>query len=429
MFQGLKNLRLKNWQPLSVDAREMDAVVLTHAHLDHCGYVPALVKHGFSGRIYGTEWTLKLAEVILRDSAKLQMEDAEFAIKKGFSKHKEPKALYDIDDVEKALTLFTPIEFLKATHITDDISVTAYPSGHVLGAAFLEVQAADKRLLFTGDMGRPEHPVLKTPERFPAGHFDAVLAESTYGDRTHDVPSGLFADAINRTLKRKGSVLIPAFAVDRTEVILMELRRLMDQQLIPRVPIFVDSPMALTTLDYYRNAITEESLEIRTDIVEAYKHDDIFDPGSLNEVRTVEQSKRLNSPSQPCIIISASGMATGGRVVHHLEGMLPISKNSVLLVGYQAAGTRGRALVDGAQSVKMHGQYVPVRAEITQVGEFSVHADSGELITWLSNATVAPTALYVIHGEEEAAAAFAESVREQLSWNAVVPREDEVVRL
>jgi metallo-beta-lactamase family protein len=429
MFQGLKELRLRNWEKLPIDVSALDAVVLTHAHLDHCGYLPALVKHGFKGPIYGTEWTLKLAEVILRDSAKLQMEDAEYARKKGFSKHQPAKALYEEEDVERTIALFRPIEFFKTTAITDDVSVLAYPCGHVLGAAFLEMHAGNKRILFTGDMGRSGHPILRAPERIPTGHFDAVLAESTYGNRTHEVPSGAFADAINRTLKRKGSVLIPAFAVDRTEVILMELRRLMDQQIIPRVPIFADSPMALTTLNYYRAAIKESSLEIRPEISEAYKSEDLFDPGSLNEVTTIEASKRLNNPSQPCIIISASGMATGGRVVHHLEGMLPNPKNSVLLVGYQAAGTRGRSLLDGVPALKMYGKYVQVKAEIVQVGEFSVHADSGEMIEWLSDASTPPSALFVIHGEEEAAATFAHTVHQQLGWMTVLPKPDEIVQL
>ena len=429
MFQGLKTLRERNWEPLPISASSIDAVVLTHAHLDHCGFLPALVKQGFNGPVYATEWTLKLAEVIMRDSAKLQMEDADYALKKGFSKHNPPRALYDETDVDKTVTLFRTLPFNVETEITSDIKVIAHPAGHVLGAAFLEVKADDRRLLFTGDLGRPGHPILRAPGRVPDGHFDAILSESTYGDRSHEIPRGAFADAINRTLARKGCVLIPAFAVDRTEVILMELRRLMDEQLIPRVPIFADSPMALTTLDYYRAAITEGSPEIRPEIIEAYKTDDIFDPGSLNEVRTVEESKKLNTPSMPSIIISASGMATGGRVVHHLEGMLPNKKNSVLLVGYQAAGTRGRSLLEGVPALKMYGKYVPVNAEIIQVGEFSVHADANELVDWLRGASEPPTTIFVVHGEAEAADTFADKLHSELGWPSVVPHVDEKVQL
>ena len=429
MFQGLKELRQRNWEPLPIAASAIDAVVLTHAHLDHCGFLPALVKQGFNGPVYATEWTLKLAEVIMRDSAKLQMEDADYALKKGFSKHSPPKALYDEEDVDKTVTLFRTLPFNVETEITSDITVIAHPAGHVLGAAFLEVKADDRRLLFTGDLGRPGHPILRAPDHIPDGHFDAILTESTYGDRSHEIPSGAFADAINRTIDRKGCVLIPAFAVDRTEVILMELRRLMDQQLIPRVPIFADSPMALTTLDYYRAAITGASPEIRPEIIEAYKTDDIFDPGSLNEVRDVEGSKKLNTPSMPSIIISASGMATGGRVVHHLEGMLPNKMNSVLLVGYQAAGTRGRSLLEGVAALKMYGKYVSVKAEIVQVGQFSVHADAEELIDWLGGATEEPTTIFVVHGEAEAADIFAEKLHEELGWTSVVPSVDEKVQL
>jgi len=429
LFQGLKELRLRNWDNFPVNPAEIDALVLTHAHLDHCGYIPALVKQGFRGKIFATEWTIKLAEVILRDSAKLQEEDAEYARKKGFSKHAQPRALYGVADVDKAMTLFTSVDFRREVQVAPETFATFYPSGHVLGSAFVVIRAADKRLLFTGDLGRPEHPLLTPPDRIPDGLFDAIVTESTYGDRSHEPDVDTFASAINRTINRGGSVLIPAFAVDRTEVILMELRRLMDEQTIKRVPVYADSPMALTTLGYYRQALENESDEIRADIVAGYQDSDPFNPGNLYEVHSVDESKRLNSPHAPCIIISASGMATGGRVVHHLAGMLPNPNNSVILVGFQAAGTRGRSLLDGAPSVKIHGKYIPVRAEIVQAGSFSVHADAEELADWLSNTTEEPEVAYVVHGEASAADSFAELLRTELGWTTVVPRDREIVVL
>lgn len=429
MFQGLKELRLRNWDPLPVAAASIDAVVITHAHLDHCGYLPALVKQGFQGPIYLTRWTAKLAEVVLRDSARLQEEDAEYARRKGYSKHKEPRALYTVQDVEAALQLFQPVEFRQPVAVAPAITATFHPSGHVLGAAFVTLQAAGRNLLFTGDLGRPEHPLLRAPDRIPDTHFDAIVSESTYGDRPHADDSSEFAAAINRTLKRGGSVLIPAFAVDRTEVILLELRRLMDEQTVPRVPVFVDSPMAITTLRYYRQALSQGSTELRPDMAAAYRATDPFDSGMLTEVTDPQASRELNEPRTPCIIVSASGMATGGRVVHHLLGMLPDPKHSVLLVGYQAAGTRGRYLADGAPAIKMYGQYVPVNAEVVQVGSFSVHADADELVAWLQNAAERPKAAYVVHGEAAAADAFAKRLRKDLHWLAVVPRDGERVLL
>ncbi len=429
LFQGFKELRLKNWQDFPIPPQTIDAIVVTHAHLDHCGYLPALVRDGFDGSIYMTTWTAKLAAVVLRDSAKLQTEDAEYAARKGYSKHSKPKPLYTIEDAEKAISLFKVVPFRKAVSVANGVSVTFYPSGHVLGAAFLDVNVDDKRLLISGDMGRPQHPILNPPDHIPSGQFDAVLVESTYGDRDHEVPASEFANAINRTINRGGSVLIPAFAVDRTEVILMEIKRLMEEQTIKRVPVYVDSPMALTTLEYYREALAAHSEDIRGDVAADNEGRDPFDPGSLHELHTVEQSKSINKPNSPCIIISASGMATGGRVVHHLEMMLPNPKHTVLMVGFQAAGTRGRSLVEGVQSLKMFGQYIPVRMEVVQVGSFSVHADRKEMLEWLATWDSKPKVVYVVHGEESAAENFRDAIRDSLNVMAVVPQDQEHVVL
>ena len=425
LFQGLKELRLKNWDPLQVDPATISAVVLTHAHLDHCGYLPKLVQQGFRGKIHATEYTAKLAEVILLDSARIQTEDAKWAAKKGFSKHNPPKPLYDENDVVKTLKQVQPDEFDTRTEIAKETFVTFRASGHILGAAVVEIEFFGKRLLFSGDLGRDHHPLLVNPTSFSSGNFDAVITESTYGDREHVAPTTDFENAINKTVADGGSVLIPAFAVDRTEVILMRLRELVEQGKIPRVPIYVDSPMALKALDFYREAIQSESAEIRDDVVTKWKDSDPFDPGTLVELRTVEESKTVNNPTQSCIIISASGMATGGRVVHHLRQMLPNPKHLVLLVGYQSVGTRGRALIDGAKEVKMHGEYVPVRARVEQLGEFSVHADSNELLAWLKTASIAPNQVFVVHGEAGVAESFSEQIHAKLGWKSVAPKDGE----
>jgi metallo-beta-lactamase family protein len=429
MFQGLKELRLKNWNPLPIDPAEVEAVILTHAHLDHCGYLPKLVKDGFRGKIHMTEFTAKLAEVILMDSARIQTEDAKYAAKKGYSKHNPPMALYEEEDAHKAVELFTPQPFHVRTQVAEQTFVTFHPSGHILGAAFVEVEFFGKRLMFTGDMGRPNHPLLVNPDGIPAGHFDAVITESTYGDKEHESASTNFEDAINKTIERGGSILIPAFAVDRTEVILVQLRELMEAGKIPRVPVYADSPMALKALTFYRQAINESSPEIRPDIIAKWKNKDPFSTGTLVELTSVEESKTINDPQQPCIIISASGMGTGGRVVHHLRNMLPKAKHTVIMVGYQAVGTRGRNLVSGATEVKMHGEMVPVLAEIESIQSFSVHADGDELIAWMGTESEAPGQVLVVHGEAGVAETFSDRIKSQLGWKSHAPHDGEIVRL
>jgi metallo-beta-lactamase family protein len=429
MFQGLKELRLKNWNPLPIDPAEVDAVVLTHAHLDHCGYLPKLVKDGFRGKVHTSEFTAKLAEVILMDSARIQTEDAKYAAKKGFSKHNPPKALYEEVDAGRAVKLFSPEKFGARIEIADQTFVTFHPAGHILGSAFVEVEFFGKRLMFTGDLGRNQHPLLVTPGNMPSGRFDAVVTESTYGDREHTPVNDDFETVINQTIERGGSVLIPAFAVDRTEVILVQLRELMESGRIPRVPVYADSPMALKALAFYRQAINESSPEIRPEVIATWKGKDPFSTGTLVELTTVDESKTINDPKEPCIIISASGMGTGGRVVHHLRDMLPKAMNTVVFVGYQALGTRGRNLVSGATEVKMHGEMVPVRAQIASIQSFSVHADADELIAWMNTETEAPGQVLVVHGEAGVAEAFSDRIKSQLGWKSHAPHDGEIVRL
>ncbi len=421
LFQGLKELRLKNWEDLEVDPKDIDAVVLTHAHLDHCGYVPRLVKQGFGGKIHTTTFTAKLVDVILRDSARIQVEDAEYAAKKNYSKHNPPLPLYDENDAERAIQHLVTHDFDQPVEVAPNTTVTFHPAGHILGSAIVEIEFFGKRVLFSGDLGRAEHPILVAPDAIPAGHFDAVVSESTYGDRAHEPQTTKFEDVINQTIDGGGSVLIPAFAVDRTEVILVQLRELMEAGTIRRVPIFADSPMALKALDFYREAINAGARDIRPDVQTEWKGRDPFDPGTLQEMLTVDESKTLNNPTEPCIIISASGMGTGGRVVHHLRNMLPNPLHTVVLVGYQAIGTRGRALADGAQFVRMHGREVDVKARIEQVQSFSVHADAAELVDWLRTASETPTTVYTVHGEAGVADTLAEHITADLHWKAFAP--------
>jgi metallo-beta-lactamase family protein len=424
LFQGVKSVQRRNWDPFPVNAREIDAVVLTHAHLDHSGYLPALVQQGFRKEIYGTRYTNDITKIILRDSARLQMDDANYAAKKGYSSHKDPKALYNLEDAEKAIDHLRERPFHTREQIAPDAFVTFYPSGHILGSSFLVVEVAGKKFLFTSDLGRNNHPLLSNPDAPPQEHFDVVVTESTYGNRVHDTTPEAFAQEINDAIARGGAILIPAFAVDRTEVILMALKELIIAGTIPEIPIYVDSPMALSALNLYREAITARSAEIRDGVTDRFANEDPFDAGSLHQMATTEESKAINEIDHAAIIISASGMATGGRVVHHLANMLPNPKNTVILVGYQAVGSRGRLLNDGATEVKIHGEVIPVRAHVTNVESFSVHADSDELIQWLKQAKK-PTKAYVVHGESEGQAHVQQRLTDELGWDVVIPKSNQ----
>ncbi len=334
-----------------------------------------------------------------------------------------PLPLYDGADAEKAIALLSAVGY-DTDALVGDVTVRFHPAGHILGSASVSLHVAGRRILFSGDLGRRHHPLLQPPA--PPAPADVLVVESTYGLRRHEAPApGTLADAITRTVRRGGVVLIPAFAVDRTEILLYELRQLMAQGAVPRVPVFVDSPMALAALDVYRAALRSRAPGVRGELAGG----DPFDPGDLRPVHTVEESMRLNRPGSPCIVVSASGMGTGGRVVHHLRHQLPDPRNTVILVGFQAEGTRGRDLVEGARQVKMHGRYVPVRAEVIYLPEFSVHADAEETIRWLSQAPQAPEVCYVVHGEPAASIALARQITDELGWCAVVPREGEKVLL
>ena len=425
LFQGLRALRRRNWEPFDPPPADIDAVVLTHAHLDHCGYLPALAKQGLVCPVLATRSTVDLATLVLRDSAALQEEDAAYAARGGWSKHGSPQPLYDTADVAALAPLWQTVAFGEQTSVGRDVTVTLHPAGHILGSASAEVSIGGRTAVISGDLGRGTHPLLAPPAPRPAA--DVVLVESTYGNRAHGRdPDDQLADVLTRTLGRGGVAVIPAFAVDRTEVVLMTLRRLMRAGRVPRVPVFADSPMALGALAIYRDAVERGSADVRADLTGI---DATFDPGDLREVHDARSSMAINDPGMPCIIVSASGMASGGRVVHHLKHLLPDPRNSVVLVGFQAAGTRGRSMVEGAEQIKMHGRYVPVRAEVAAIDGFSVHADADDLIAWLASGPNEPDAVYVVHGEPEGSAALARRVRDELGWMAVVPDDGEMVRL
>lgn len=425
LYQGLAELRRRNWEPFPVDPGSISAVVLTHAHLDHTGYLPRLVKEGFRGRVTCTKETAELTAIVLRDSAHLQQEDAAYANANGFSRHRPALPLYDEDDVEVALRLLEPVALDHPVLLPGGAEATLRPAGHILGSATATLELDGHRVLFSGDLGRGKHPLLEPPADPPPG-LDTIVIESTYGDRSHPPPDPeVLADAVCRTVARGGSVLIPAFAVDRTELVLLELHRLMTVGRIPQLEVYVDSPMALAALAVYRRAIADRSPQVRTDVGRALE----TLARTVHAVHSVEESRRLNQPERPCIVVSASGMASGGRVVHHLAQQLPDRRNCIVLTGFQAEGTRGRALLDGARAVKMHGRYVPVHAEVVHVPDFSVHSDADETLAWLGRAPEAPGTVYVVHGEPRASERLAHRIRSELGWSAVVPRHGERVLL
>lgn len=428
LFQGARELRRRNWEPFRVPAASIDAVVLTHAHLDHCGYLPALVRQGFTGPVFATGYTAELADIVLRDSARLLAEDAEHANARGWSKHHPALPLYTEEDVDRTMALLVPAEHGQVARVAPGMDLRLHRGGHILGSSWAELTVTGSHeactIVTSGDLGRPEHPLLRPPE--PLTGADVLLVEATYGNRRHSDTAArqAFAQAITRTLRRGGSVVIPAFAVDRTEVVLRTLRELRASGEIPPAPVFVDSPMALAALRVYQRAIATGDNEIRPEIIA--DGPDALDPGQLEELRTKQDSMRANEPAEPSLIVSASGMATGGRVLHHLRHLLPDSRNTVLIVGFAAEGTRARDLASGAHAIKIHGEYVPVRAEVLEVDAFSAHADTDDVLAWLSTAT-APLATYVIHGEPAAAATLRARIDRELGWTAVVPDSGERV--
>ncbi len=427
LFQGLKALRQRNWAPFPVDPASIDAIVLTHAHLDHTGYLPALCRDGFRGRAFATHGTVALTGIVLPDSGHIQEEEAAYANRRGYSKHHPALPLYTEHDARRSLGHLEAVPFAEAVDVAPGIEVTLRPAGHILGSAVATVRvggAADARtVVFSGDLGRQQHPLLVPPS--PPREADLVVIESTHGNRDHDEADAAdeLRDAIVRTAARGGVVVIPAFAVDRTEIVLFHLRRLIDAGEVPAIPVYVDSPMALAALGVYRRAIADHAPDIRLDLPGG----DPFDTGTLTEVRDADDSRALAGVRGPAIIVSASGMATGGRILRHLAERLGDHRCCVILVGYQAEGTRGRLLVDGAPEVKLLGRHVRVRAEVVSLPAFSVHADRGELLDWLAGADHEPDTVFVVHGESVGATALRNSIEERFDWVATVAADGERV--
>jgi metallo-beta-lactamase family protein len=423
LFEGAKELKQRNWEQFAVDPATIDWLLLTHAHIDHTGYIPRLVKAGFRGPIYSNAATHELCGLLLPDSAHLQEEDAQYAAKKDYSSHKPPLPLYTVDESQTALKQFTEIPRADAFTISPQFSVKPHDAGHILGSSWLELTITENGkqtlVVFSGDLGRYNQPILKDPEAPTRADF--LLCESTYGDRDHPAGSvgDVLADVINRTAKRGGAVVIPAFAVDRTQIIMYYLRQLEDQKRIPVLPVYVDSPMAINVTDFYVRHHEDHKLTFTQEEQSGDR-----DPLNIQEVhltRSVEDSKKINDVVSPCIIVSASGMATGGRVLHHLAQRLPDSRSSVLLVGYQAEGTGGRAMQDGAKFLRIFGQQVPVRAEIVTIGQLSAHAGKSELLRWLSGFKAAPKQTFLVHGEPVALNSLRDAVTSQFKWPVTIP--------
>jgi metallo-beta-lactamase family protein len=412
LFQGLKQLRLRNREPLPFDPASLDAVLLTHAHLDHSGYLPLLVRNGFRGPIHCTPGTRDLCGILLPDSGYLQEEEAEYANRHGFSKHRPAEPLYTQEDAILSLDSFQDTPFGQELELGGGLSATFLPAGHILGAAMISLRGDGTTVLFSGDLGRPHDPLLPPPAVIREA--DYLLVESTYGDRHHEPvdPLDQLEAAIRRTSKRGGVVLIPAFAVGRTQTLLYLLYRLKQEGRIPDLPIFVDSPMAASAIRIFQEHPDEHSLSPAD--CEAVC-------GVARAVESVEESKEIGRMRYPRVIISASGMATGGRVLHHLKAFAPDARNTILFVGHQAVGTRGAAMLGGAKSIKIHGQYVSVHAELGVLDNLSAHADADEILDWLHHFERSPRTTFIVHGEPAAADALRLRIEETLRWNVRVP--------
>lgn len=423
LFQGLKELRLRNWAALPIPPETIEAVVLTHAHIDHTGWLPRLVGQGFKGPIYCTSGTADLCKLVLPDAAHLQEEDARFANKRGFTKHSPALPLYTEADAAEALTRLRPQPFNKTVSVVDGIDVQFINAGHLLGSSYVFVRRHDMsgaRILFGGDLGRYSRPILPDPS--PGVEADILLVESTYGDRLHppEDDGATLARIISETIARRGKVIIPAFAIGRVEELLYWIFKLEDQGRLAKLPIYVDSPMAIKGLEYY-NSHTDE---LDKEIVAMRRKLPRF-----TSINSAQDSKALVENDNPAVIIASSGMATGGRVVHHLFAGLPDPRNTVLFVGYQAAGTRGRQLEDGAQYVKIFGQHVPVHARIEKIDGMSSHADAGEIVRWLRTFPRAPKTTYLVHGEVVAQDALKARITKELGWNVEIPTHGQKVEL
>jgi metallo-beta-lactamase family protein len=432
MFQGLKALRERNWQPLPLRADSIDAIVLTHAHLDHCGYLPRLVSQGFRGRVFCTPGTAELARIVLADAAKIQEEDAERANRKGYTKHRPALALFTVEDADRAMALLQPVGYDRPMPVAPGISAEFHNAGHLLGSSYVRVRLASTgtTVLFGGDLGRYGRPVLPDPD--PPVEADVLLLESTYGNRTHapDDHGAHLARIINETVARGGRVIIPAFAIGRVEEILYWVNRLEEERTIPILPVYVDSPMASAALAAYEKYAHElesprEESAGQDDRLAGWRRVCAFCTANLKVVSSIQESRAVQESREPAIIVSSSGMATGGRVLHHLERVLPEARSTVLFSGYQAAGTRGRLLLDGAKTTRIHGHEFGVNARIESLDSLSAHADADEILRWLGGFSRAPRLTCLVHGEPEPMDALKARIEQELGWTVRTPLHQE----
>jgi metallo-beta-lactamase family protein len=425
LFQGLKELRERNWQPLPIAAADIHAVVLTHAHLDHCGYLPRLVADGFRGRIFCTPGTQDLCSLVLPDSAHIQEEDARDANRQGYSKHHPALPLYTSNDAARALMQFQPVGFERPVPVAPGVELDFIPAGHLLGSAYARIRCEGKTILFGGDLGRYNRPVL--PDPAPVQQADVLLLESTYGDRLHEADDGgaRLASIVTDAAARSGKLIIPAFAIGRVEEVIYALKRLEDAKRIPVLPVYVDSPMAARALQFYAG----RSNELDAEMTPAAPGVKTFATTRMTTVMSAQQSIELVASTRPSIVIASSGMATGGRVLHHLAATLPSPKHTVLFVGYQAAGTRGRLLVDGAKQVRIKGRDVAVAARIERLDSMSAHADAGEIMRWLDGFERPPAMTYLVHGEAGALEALRARIAAERRWPVHVARHHERVEI
>ncbi|WP_019143402.1 MBL fold metallo-hydrolase RNA specificity domain-containing protein [Noviherbaspirillum massiliense] len=413
LFQGYKELRLRNWAPLPVHLADIDAVVLTHAHLDHSGYLPLLVKNGFRGKIHCSEATYDLCKILLTDSGHLQEEEAAYANRHGFSKHHPALPLYTKADALEALKYFSPVRFGTRFKVSGDVHARLEVAGHILGAAIVALDDGKTSITFSGDLGRPDDPIMPAPAAIQK--TDYLVVESTYGNRRHDStdPTELLGQAICETASRGGVTVIPSFAVGRAQELMYYIHRLKDKGKIPaHLPVYLDSPMAINATEIYHRHRRDHRL------------DDEECRAMCNAaklVRTADESIALNRQHMPMVIIAANGMATGGRVLHHLKLYAPDRRNTILFAGFQAGGTRGASMIAGAEAVKIHGEYIPVRAQVRQIGNLSAHADADEILGWLSGFAAPPKRVFIIHGEPDAANALRERIEQRFGWACSVP--------
>lgn len=421
LFQGFKQLRLRNWKPLPFSPKNIDAVILTHAHIDHSGYLPLLVKNGFTGPIYCSHATQALCQILLLDSAKLQEEEAQYLNKHTFSKHKPALPLYTREDAQIALQQFQPVDFYKSTKLGGAINFHLLPAGHILGAAMVYIEDGNTSVLFSGDLGRQKDLIMNPPAIVK--NADYLIVESTYGNRSHDPSDPLekLGNIINRTIERGGKVIVPTFAVGRAQLLLYCIQLLKKSGIIPdKLPVYLNSPMAVEATAIFDEHPGEYRLTPEQSEAMCKTAHVVFD---------VEESKLLNTKKGPLIILAGSGMATGGRIVHHLKTFAPDPKNTILFSGFQAGGTRGAAMLEGAKEIKIHGEYVPVNAEIAIIDNLSAHADANEIITWLKHFDTPPKQTFITHGEPIAADTLRLKIEEKLGWEVYVPDYLETVDL